>query len=257
MEAYKAQADEVLTVVAGLTDYQKMVAEYFGNKAREVIFFPAVEVNPSTFRTADFYWLDFMLHIAQFDAGIVTWQEKARYDAVRPITAIQYLYADKTIDTFNGQTVQGSDWVPYVDQGDHPEYPSATACFCAAQAEAWKLHYGGSDEIRSFQFPTPAGFVEVLGFTGTFTAGSSPYEPGVTPSAPVTVNYEKWSDYVAECGESRIWSGLHFRSAVDASIEMCADVGAQAFAYFGALMDGSADSPRAPAVQVRGDLVCR
>lgn len=257
MEAYKAQADEVRNAVAGLTDYQKIVAEYFDNKAREVIFFPAVEVNPSTFRTADFYRLDFMLHIAQFDAGIVTWQEKARYDAVRPITAIQHLYADEDIPTFNGGTVKGSEWVPYVDTGDHPEYPSATACFCAAQAEAWKLHYGGSDEIRSFQFPTPDGFVTVPGFTGTFSPGSSIYEPGVTPSATETVNYERWSDYVAECGESRIWSGLHFRSAVEASIEMCADVGAQAFSYFETLMDGSADSPRAPAGQVRGALVCR
>jgi len=270
MEGYREQASEVLHAVANLDDYQKMVAEYFDNKAREVIFFPAVEVNPSTFRTADFYRLDFMLHIAQFDAGIVTWQEKARYDAVRPITAIQHLYANEQVPTFDDkdpstpQMISGSQWMPYVDTGDHPEYPSATACFCAAQAEAWKLHYGGSDNIGTFDFPNPAsptGFVEVPGFTGSFAPGSSLYEPGITPSSTVTLNYERWSDYVAECGESRIWSGLHFRPAVEASIEICADVGAQAFNYFETLMSGDATSPRAPAMPLSDDpgplRVCR
>ena len=248
-DAYKAQADEVRHAVANLTVYQKIVAEYFDNKAREVIFFPGVEVNDGTFRTADFYRLDFMLHIAQFDAGIVTWQEKARHDAVRPVTAIQYLYADQVIPTFDGETVRGSDWTPYVDTGDHPEYPSATACFCAAQAEAWKEYYGGSDTI-----PTnlTRGGESYSGFNEHIPANSSIYQENF-PSTPVNVSYEKWSDYVAECGESRIWSGLHFRSAVEASIDACADIGTTAINYFNTLISGDANSPRSPAMALSAD----
>ncbi len=249
MAGYKAQADEVINAVAGLTDEQKMIIEYFDNKAREVLFFPAVEaINPETgmpHRTADFFRLDFMLHIAQFDAGIFTWQEKAIHDAVRPITAIQTIYGDQMIRTFNGQMVSGNDWTSYADVGDHPEYPSATACFCAAQAAAWKQYHGGSDTIPTFQHPLLG---PVPGFTGVLPAGSSIYEPDITPQNNVTVNFDTWSDYVDTCGESRIWAGLHFRDAVDASIEVCDDIGNLAFAYFDTLLDGTAQSPRTPAV---------
>lgn len=248
MQAYKAQADEVLNAVADLTQRQKMIAEFFDNKAREVLFFPPVEVNDRTLRTADFFRLDFMLHIAQFDAGIVAWQEKARFDAVRPITAIQYLYADDQVRTFDGGTVQGSQWTPYVDTGDHPEYPSATACFCAAQAEAWKQFYGGSDDIPTVTI----GGQTVPGYVGALPAGSSVYEPGM-PAQPVQLSYAKWSEYVKDCGDSRVWGGLHFRSAVDESIEICTDIGSKAYDYFEALLAGTATSPLPPATQLSYD----
>ena len=248
MQAYKAQADEVLNAVADLTQEQKMIAEFFDNKAREVLFFPAVELNDETARTADFFRLDFMLHIAQFDAGIVAWQEKARYDAVRPITAIQYLYENERVRTFDDGTVRGGDWTPYVDTGDHPEYPSATACFCAAQAEAWKRFYGGNDNIPTVM----RGGQQVAGYDGHLPARSSVYEQG-KPDQPVPISYDKWSEYVSDCGESRIWGGLHFRSAVDESIEICADIGNKAFEYFNTLLAGTATSPLPPAMALDDD----
>ena len=124
-----------------------MKVEYFDNKARETLFFPAVEALP---HTMDFWQLDFMLHIAQFDAGIVAWQEKARYDAVRPITAIQYLYGDEDVRTYGiggdaMRFIPANQWYSYAPTGDHPEYPSATSCFCAAQAQAWRNYLGVGD----------------------------------------------------------------------------------------------------------------
>ena len=203
---YKAQADEVLEAVAGLTDEQKMLVEYFDNKARETLFFPAVEALPDTM---DFWQLDFMLHIAQFDAGIVAWQEKARYDAVRPVTAVQYLYGDENVRTYGIGSdtlrfIPASQWDSYAPTGDHPEYPSATSCFCAAQAQAWRNYLGVGDTIPDVTLPN--GEV-VDGYTGVRPAGSSIHEPGITPAEDVVITYDTWTEYERDCADSRVWGG--------------------------------------------------
>lgn len=249
-DEYKAQADEVIQAMAGLTDQQKMLVEYFDNKARETLFFPAVEALPNTI---DFWQLDFMLHIAQFDAGIVAWQEKARYDAARPVTAIQYLYGDDNIPTYRmggsaSMTIPASQWTSYANTGDHPEYPSATACFCAAQAQAWRNYLGG-DEIPDVTLPSGE---TVPGYVGVLPAGSSIHEPGVTPANDVVVSYDTWSDYEMDCAESRIWAGLHFRAAVEESLDLCSDIGNAAYDYFQTLLDGTA-SLRSPAEKLDPD----
>ena len=249
-EEYKAQTDEVIDAVASLTDEQKMLVEFFDNKARETLFFPAVEALPNTI---DFWQLDFMLHIAQFDAGIVTWQEKARYDAVRPITAIQYLYGDERIRTYGigSDTIRfvtGSEWQSYAKTGDHPEYPSATSCFCAAQAQAWRNYLGG-DEIPDVTLPN--GDV-VDGYIGVLPAGSSIHEPGITPANDVVVTYDTWTEYERDCADSRVWAGLHFRTAVEESLDLCSDIGNAAYNYFQTLLDGTAPL-RQPAEKLDSD----
>jgi len=276
-EDYKAQAKEVVDAVAALTERQKMLAEYFDNKARETLFFPAVEAVPRAdlrglvatnacppslappqpsglptpyaecLNTRDFWQLDFMLHIAQFDAGIVTWQEKTRHDAVRPITAIQYLYDGQTVDHYTG-SVRGEDWQPYVITSDHPEYPSATTCFCAAQAEAWKLYHGGSDRIPDINGNGQFGD----DLAGILRAGTSVHEPGITPASNLLISFDTWTEYKDACGDSRVWSGVHFRDAVDASLNLCGDVGVKAYEYFETLLDGTADLKR-PAVALSPD----
>ena len=263
MDDYKAQAYYVAEQSADLSTYEKMIAEYFDNKARETLFFPAVEALPrpgTTFvatnacppgpdgmtpyaeclNTRDFWQLDFMLHIAQFDAGIVTWQEKARHDAVRPITAIQYALADETFTAFDGSTVSGSEWEPYLITSDHPEYPSATTCFCAAQAEAWKLYRNNGAPNGPDAIPT---FDGQPGFAGVLRPGSSVHEPGA-PAAPVPVQFANWFEgedsYVNTCANSRVWGGVHFEDAVKESIPLCKPIGAAAYNYFDTLLDGSA-----------------
>lgn len=265
MPGYEEQARIVLEAAANLTPREKMIAEYYDNKAREVLFFPPVEamtVDRGLRNTMEFFQLDFLLHIAQFDAGILAWQEKARYDAVRPITAIQTVFANEQVTLFDGTTVDGSEWRPYLDTGDHPEYPSATACFCAAQAEAWKQHYnngpGGTDNIPMIQTPNGA----IPGYNGSLLAGSSVHERGM-PTENIPISYTTWTDYVDDCGQSRVWGGLHFQDAVDASKAACDDVGAMAWAYFETLLDGTAGlrppamaQPADPALSSRV-LVCR
>ncbi len=217
-EAYKAQADEVLEISRNLTDEQRMYAEFFDNKTRDAIFLPWIKNEHDVVKHVQ---LEFLVHMAAYDAGIVAWQEKTRYDAVRPVTAINYLYPDL-------------DWNSYIPSSDHPEYPSATTIFCAAYAEAARL-YAGADEI-------PEG-----AFVGMLPPGSSKIQPGMVPAKTVTLEFDSWTDYVNKCGESRLWAGVHFRAAVDASLEIGTGIGEKAYEYFKSLMDGEAPPRKAAA----------
>ena len=44
----------------------------------------------------------FALHNASFNAGIVAWHLKHKYDGVRPITAIRYLKQGQTVRAWGG-----------------------------------------------------------------------------------------------------------------------------------------------------------
>ena len=114
---------------------------------------------------------DLISHIATFDAAIVVWQEKYKYDAVRLFSAIKYLWGNQTIRGWGGpgkgvvNDLPASDWKSYLNVADHPEYPSASATFCAASAEVARLYFKNDRII----------FKEVA------PAGSSTIEPGISP----------------------------------------------------------------------------
>ena len=227
MEAYRAQVDRVLERSANLTDEQKVLVEFFDLKARDIILSPTTK---NVDDVIEFVQLGFLLHMAQFDAGIVAWQEKARYDAVRPITAIRYLYGDELVTAWGGPgmgTVElpASQWVSYVQNADHSDYPSATTIFCAAYAQAFR-RYSGSEDIDDF--------------TTVRKAGSSVIEPVTTPATDVTIEFETWTEYEETCGESRLWAGVHFRPSAEASLEIGGTFGDHAYDYWETLIDGTA-----------------
>ena len=79
--------------------------------------------------------------MAMFDTTIAIWREKKRWDAVRPFSAIKYLYGDQNITSYCGKgqgtcKLPASDWASYMPAANHPEYPSASAAICSAKAEA-------------------------------------------------------------------------------------------------------------------------
>lgn len=232
--AYQAQADEVLAVSAGLTDYQKMVAEFFDNKLQSLggsAFFVTLSRGLGV---EGWVQLDFLTNLAAFDAAIATWQEKARHDAVRPFSAIRYLYGDSPVTAWGGpgrgtvSDLPASQWRSYLGTADHPEYPSGSACFCAAHAQAAR-RYLGSD---------------VLGWAVPVPAGSSLVEPGITPATDVVLGpWDTWSEFEEECGQSRLWGGVHFQPSIDAAQEMCGPIGDIVYEFVQAHIDGTAPAP--------------
>jgi hypothetical protein len=209
---YQDQAHELVDISAGLTDRHKMIAEYWSDG-------PNSEQPPghwalfAQFVSArDGHTLDddvkmfFVLSNAIFDAGIAAWDAKRAYDSVRPVTAIPFLFRGKIIRSWGGPgrgTVQmeGSQWIPYQSPTfptpPFPEYVSGHSTYSAAAARILEL-WTGSDRF---------------GNSITIPVGSSRIEPGTTPSHPVTLQWETFTDAANQAGISRRYGGIHFRAA--------------------------------------------
>lgn len=110
----------------------------------------------------------------------------------------------------------------YLQVADHPEYPSATSSFCAAQAQASRLFFE-SDR---------------LGWSVNVKSGSSRIEQGITPSSDLTFSWATWSDFQEDCGNSRLWGGVHFKSAIVVSQDLGESVGDVAYDFVKAHIDG-------------------
>jgi hypothetical protein len=229
--AYKQQADEVLAVSATLTDEQKMIAELFDDKLLSLgfsaFFVHATKLDGSI---DQFVHYDFLVNVAAFDGAIATWNEKYRHDAVRPFSAIRYLYGDRPITAWGGpgrgtDVIPASQWQSYMGTADHPEYPSGSACFCSAHAQASR-RWLGSDEF---------------GWAVPISAGSSKVEPGITPASNIVLGpWGTWTDFEQSCGLSRVYGGVHFYSAIEAGHALCRPIGDLAYEFVRAHVNGTA-----------------
>eukprot|EP00659_Diplonema_papillatum_P008774 gene8774-13595_t len=226
---YKKQADEVLEASAELTPEKMLMVEFFDNKFKSIGGATSIVAVLGGESLIDYLHSDLMVTLSAFDAGIFVWNEKRRWDAVRPFTAIKHIYGDKPVRAWGGPgqgtaSVKASEWSALLEEADHPEYPSASACFCYAAAQAARLRWS-SDK---------------LGFPVSFPAGSSRAEPGLTPETDTTLFFPTWTDFAEKCGASRVWGGFHFQAAVDASADACGRFGDMGFDYVNAHINGSA-----------------
>ncbi len=208
-QTYFEQAQALVAISAGLTDTQKMIAEYWANG-------PHTELPPghwdlfAQFVSArDQHTVDddakmfFALTAAIHDAGIAAWDAKCKFDSVRPVTAIPFLFHGQTIRSWGGPfmgtvTMDGGDWVPYQPSTfptpPFPEYISGHSTFSAAGAEILRRW------TRSDNF----------GASVTFDAGSSTIEPGATPASAITLYWPTFTDAANQAGISRRYGGIHF-----------------------------------------------
>ena len=228
-EAYKRQVDAVLETSANLTDELKMKSELFDNKVASLGLSYLHIADTLQFTPADTVRGYFLKAAAWMDAAIVTWQEKIRYDAVRPFSAIPYVYGDELVTGWGGpgegsSELPASRWMAYLPENDHPEYPSGSTCGCYAHAQALR------------RFTNTDG----LDWRVSYPAGSSRIEPGVTPARDMDLHFPTWTDFASDCGNSRHWGGVHFPAAVEVSAAYCSSFGDMAFDYFQTVMDGTA-----------------
>jgi hypothetical protein len=126
------------------------------------------------------------LYLTAADAFIAVWDEKAHYSFWRPLTAIRLADTDD-----NPWTDPDPAWLPLVANPPYPEHPSG--------------HLGLSGSFgRTLQqfFCT-----DKLGWTDTNVAGR-------------TRSFARVSDAVEEIVDARVWSGIHFRNADEASVRI-------------------------------------
>lgn len=228
--AYRAQADEVLAASAELTDHQKMAAELFDNKIEGLGSSALFAAQSQGLDLDEFVHFDFLTNLAAFDAAIAVWDAKYEYDAVRPVTAIRFLYGDDPVTAWGGpgegtvDDLPADQWRSYLDTADHPEYPSASTALCAAHAQAAR-RYLGSDQL-GWSVPRPEG--------------SSRIEPGVTPAGDLTLAWDSWTDFEHECGISRFWGGVHFTAAITHGERVGHRIGNHAHRFVERHIDGTA-----------------
>ena len=91
---YKQQADDVLAVSANLSEEQKLLAELFDHKFRSLGGAAMAAIRNQNMTIMELVHMEFVLNMAAFDAGIAIWQEKTKWNAVRPFTAVAKLYPD-------------------------------------------------------------------------------------------------------------------------------------------------------------------
>lgn len=220
--AYRRQADQILAASAGLTDRQKMAAELFDDKIISLgLLAGSAAAHAGGFDVQELVHYLTTVNIATFDAAIAVWHQKVRYDAVRPFSAIAYLYGDAPVTAWGGpgqgtvSDLPGNQWRSYMPVGDHPEYPSVSTSLCLAYTQAARRALG-TDKID---------------IVHSVEAGSSAIEPGVTPASDLTLRWDTWTDFAADCGQSRVWAGVHFPAAVENVADFAPRFGDRAHAF--------------------------
>jgi hypothetical protein len=243
--AYLQQAADIISIQANLTDLQKVTAEYFESKSHAfgvpLPFLATVSRGTISGQTPwtvdDFVVWEFLINQAVWDSVIVAWSVKRKRDAVRPITAVRFLYGDKTITSWGGpgkgNIVQsGAGFRGWLRTMAHSEYPSGSACMCAAFAEANRQWYGSDN---------------MFGYSFLAVAKSSGIEPGVVPAVNTTLGpFATFTQYANLCGESRRYGGVHFQQSVVDSLANCPSVSKAAADLWRQYLAGTVTTPVSP-----------
>jgi PAP2 superfamily len=141
-----------------------------------------------------------LANIAMADGFIAGFQTKYEFNFWRPVTAIRAGDIDG-----NDRTVADPDWSSLLNTPNIPDYTSTHSILGGAASEV--LH-------RFFH-------MDQVPFTATSLA----------PFAGITRSFTSFSQAASENGESRIYAGIHFRSAVGDGIKQGNQIGSFVFKH--------------------------
>lgn len=246
LSTLRRDARKVFKTSRMLTERQRLLAELFDNKVN------AFKTEQNPFGTASiaaavrFFvlgpQLDFTLdeeviyglgaNIVSYDAMVTVWKEKRRQDAIRPTgQTMKFLFGDKSVLVAGRPyeppiSIRAGEWQPYIRTMPHSEFPSASACACAAVIEHALVVTKGRD-----LFP----------YNVTFLKGSSKFAEDF-PRRDVTVPINRLSEWARLCGKSRLWAGVHFEPAVKAGVELCRGIGKKTQEVVDTFVAGKLDS---------------
>jgi PAP2 superfamily len=133
-----------------------------------------------------------LLNIAMADAAICAWDAKYTFDFWRPVTAIAF--AEPQLN-----------WTSFIVTPPFPDYVSGHSTFSAAAATILPLFYG-TEELP-------------------FTTGSD-FLPGVYRS------FSTCLDAADEAAASRIYGGIHFRTASEDGLQAGISIGQWTFTHY-------------------------
>ncbi len=140
-----------------------------------------------------------LMNVAMADAAIGAWDAKYHYNFWRPVTAIREGDTDGNL-----LTVKDSYWESLIITPPFPDYISGHSTFSGAAAAVLSLFYG-TPRIR-------------------FTTGSDAL-PGVVRE------FRSFFEAADEAALSRLYSGIHYRSANEDGLQTGVAIGEWTFAH--------------------------
>jgi hypothetical protein len=126
---------------------------------------------------------------ALYDVYVATWDAKYAFDHWRPYTAIREADTDD-----NRRTEADPAWTSLRPAPPFPEYPSAHAAACAASFAVLERTFG-----RRVPFSM---------------------ETTTAPPGMARRTFDSFQAAAAECADSRVRLGFHFRYSIDAGTEL-------------------------------------
>jgi hypothetical protein len=142
-----------------------------------------------------------LLNAAMADGYIAGADTRYLYNFWRPVTAIRAGDADG-----NDATAADPTWETFMNTPPLPDYPSTHSVAGGAAAVVMSRFFG-TDQL-------------------SFTMTSGP------PFAGITRSFKSLSEAQEENGDSRVYSGIHFRNSTVAGILQGEQIGRQAFAQY-------------------------
>ena len=152
-----------------------------------------------------------LLNLAMGDAAIFAWDAKYFFNNWRPLTAIR-----NGDDDGNAATAGDPEWTSLVINPPFPDYVSGHSAFSAAAATVLAMFYG-TDAMA-------------------FDTGSD-----VLPA--VRRQFPSFSAAAAEAAASRLYGGIHFRSAIQDGLTGGVQIGRRTFDEF---LTGKGNRSRKP-----------
>ena len=141
-----------------------------------------------------------LVNLAAADGIIAGWQAKYDFNFWRPVTAIRAGDTDG-----NDATTADLAWSNFLNTPAHPDYPSTHSVCGGAAAEVLRRFFHTDD----VPFTTTSG----------------------TPFSGLTRSFSNFSQAAAENGQSRIYAGIHFRSAVEDGLKQGEKIGRFVFTH--------------------------
>jgi hypothetical protein len=142
-----------------------------------------------------------LVNAAIADGFIAGFDMRYVYDFWRPVTAIHAAHADA-----NDETAADAAWESYLNTPPIPDYPS-THSVAGGAASAVLARFFGNDQLPF-----------------SMTSG--------TPFAGITRSFKSFSHASQENADSRVYAGIHFRSACQDGIRLGQQIGRRAAAQF-------------------------
>ena len=133
-----------------------------------------------------------LLNMTMADSLIAGFEAKYAFNYWRPVTAIRNASLAK-----NAAIAADSGWDPLLVTPPHPEYPSAH-CLGAGAAVAVLQHVFGGDRLATSYVYPPLG---------------------------VLLRWDSFSQIEKEIENSRVWGGIHYRTAVEHGSQIGRQIG--------------------------------